>query len=87
MQCNQAQQFFGQMHTMRGHAFGKSVFGQLGVGQVIGFHPLAKGFAVAGHAAHRYAAKVHAVVALFSAYKAGFAAHALGPPISTRHFQ
>ena len=72
---------------MRGHAFGESVFGQLCVRQVIGLDTLAKGFAVAGHATHRYAAKVHTVVAFFAADKAGFAAHALGSPISAGHFQ
>ncbi|MNG35309.1 hypothetical protein D3C84_1220150 [compost metagenome] len=56
------------------------------MGQVVRFGAGAKGFTIAGNAAHRDAAKVNAVVALLATDKTGFTRLALGSPIGTRHF-
>ena len=87
VQRNQAQQIVGQLGAFFRHAAREGVAGQLGVGQVVGFNALAKHFAVGHNAAHRDAAKVDAVVALFAPDQAGFAGLALGAPVGAGHFQ
>ena len=63
------------------------IFGFGCVGQVVGFNALTKGLAVARDAAHRDAAKVDAVVALFAANQARLGALTLGAPVGAGHFE
>ena len=95
VQVDDVEQVVGQRRALparaiglgRGHAFEERAHRGLGVRQVVGFHALAKQLAVAHNAAHRNAAKVHAVVTLDATNEAGFLAHALGAPVGAGHFQ
>ena len=95
VQVDEVQQVVGQRRPLparavglgRRHALEERARWRLGVRQVVGLHALAKQLAVAHDAAHRNAAKVHAVVTLHAANQPGFLAHALGAPVGAGHFQ
>ena len=88
MQGYQIEQAVGHGLAIRlGPAFAKRAQRRLGVGQMVGFYALAEGLAVAHHATHRNAAKVHAVIALLTANQAGLAALTLGTPVRAGHLE
>ena len=87
VQRNHFEQAVGQLLARGRHALVERTCGRLGVGQVVSLHALAKQLAVGHDAAHRDAAKVHAVVALFAADQARLGALALGAPVGAGHLQ
>ncbi len=78
---------FGQLGPLLRHAARKGVASQQSVRQVVRLGAGAEHLAVAGDAADRDAAEVHAVIALLAADQAGFARLAFGAPVGARHLQ